>query len=370
MKNMEMVKESRLTELPLEKLQLDSDNPRLPERLKGSKEKYILEWMLEDASLLDLMASILENGFFPGEPLIGIQSSEKDKVAIIEGNRRLAACKLLNNPQLTSVRRKTIDSLLEDESLHKNIPSELPVYICPDRKSIQNYLGFRHVSGIKSWDVLSKARYLYSLYEQKDKNDPGLFKKLAKEIGSKSNYVKRLIYGFEMFLVLKENNFFGINEINEDNYNFSLLTDSATMNANISRWLNLDFAKKNPVKEINKENLKQLSKWLYEKDENGATRIGDSRNIRQLNRLIENKEAFALFARNQAGLREALELTAFSDDIIADYINKAYNYLGEAQRILHKSSNPSSYDIDRLNEMKSMINIILRVFEEKLNEKK
>jgi hypothetical protein len=39
----------------------------------------------------------------------------------------------------------------------------LPCIIFDRKEQIMQYLGYRHVTGIKSWSVASKAKYLYSL---------------------------------------------------------------------------------------------------------------------------------------------------------------------------------------------------------------
>ncbi|TAF77594.1 MAG: hypothetical protein EAZ53_02410 [Bacteroidetes bacterium] len=86
-------------------LNLDPENPRLPERLKYAPEKEVLNWMLSDATLVDLMASIAENGFFSGEPILIVE--ENGKHVVVEGNRRLASIKLLANPELATESPRT-----------------------------------------------------------------------------------------------------------------------------------------------------------------------------------------------------------------------------------------------------------------------
>lgn len=52
--------------IALDNLKLDSFNPRLPKSLHGKGEEEILEYMLLDASLIELMFAIGTNGFFLG----------------------------------------------------------------------------------------------------------------------------------------------------------------------------------------------------------------------------------------------------------------------------------------------------------------
>src|ERR1700733_6406175 len=143
-----------LNQITFANLKLDPNNPRLPERLINAPEHEVLNWMLTDATLTDLMASIVENGFFAGEALIGINDSIDDgKVTIVEGNRRLAAVKLLINPSQSENKTKTVRELSGETSQKNNLPISLPVYIVDTRREVENYLGFRHVSGVKEWPV-------------------------------------------------------------------------------------------------------------------------------------------------------------------------------------------------------------------------
>ncbi|MDQ2862176.1 MAG: ParB N-terminal domain-containing protein, partial [Bacteroidota bacterium] len=167
-------------------LDLDPENPRLPEKLKtkDTTESDVLNWMLEDATLVDLIASIAENGFFPGEPIIVIEGLKKGRYTVVEGNRRLAALKLLQDPTIAEVSNATVSKLSELAWKKKHVPLDVSVYVAPDRDSVDNYLGFRHVTGVKQWPTISKARYLYRLFKKKEYYD-GIFKELAREIGSK-----------------------------------------------------------------------------------------------------------------------------------------------------------------------------------------
>ncbi|MFO1003465.1 MAG: ParB N-terminal domain-containing protein [Planctomycetaceae bacterium] len=98
-----------LKQLPLGKLFLDDQNPRLPSQLKGAAESEIISYMLMEAATLDLMTAIGQNGFFAGEPLLVVQDGERYRVA--EGNRRLTALKLLKDPTLAPVKERKVEQI-------------------------------------------------------------------------------------------------------------------------------------------------------------------------------------------------------------------------------------------------------------------
>ena len=82
-------------EIDIGQLKLDRQNPRLPEQIKGKDTRAVLNWMLSDATLIDLMASIAENGFFPGEPIIAMNDGNGHVVSLEKAEAKLAPCDLI-----------------------------------------------------------------------------------------------------------------------------------------------------------------------------------------------------------------------------------------------------------------------------------
>lgn len=361
-----MASNTNFLEVKVPNLLLDPLNPRLPERLRGAKDKDILNWMLSDATLIDLMASIAENGFFPGEPIIAI--AEGKNYIVIEGNRRLAAIKLLNNPELASVSPKSVQSLAEEALKLKNIPQSVWVYVVSKREEVENYLGFRHVTGVKQWPVISKARYLNHLYEQKKDKNYDTYKELAREIGSKAPYVRRLLTGYKAFELIQSRKYYNIPDLDEENFDLSLITDAITMHSAISEYMGVDMESDNPFEKIDQERLREVTFWLYEKLSNGKTRIGDNRNLRVLNKVIQNIEARDAFRAGDKNLKEAAELTDIVDENIRLYLNKALQNLTEAQKIVHRSSTPDKSDRDIAEEIIDSADLIRRAISKKLRE--
>lgn len=60
----------RIEFIALEKLQLDNNNPRLPSLYQDATEDKIIQWMLSDASIIELMLAIGQNGFFIGGGIV------------------------------------------------------------------------------------------------------------------------------------------------------------------------------------------------------------------------------------------------------------------------------------------------------------
>ena len=85
--------------VPTQYLEFDPDNPRLVEDgIKNPDDSDIILALADTADLAEVVQSIAANGYFDIEPLIGQRIGNKWRV--LEGNRRLAAIRILQNPAL------------------------------------------------------------------------------------------------------------------------------------------------------------------------------------------------------------------------------------------------------------------------------
>src|SRR6266850_336576 len=75
---------------------LDPHNPRLSSEEEGSDQPKLLGILIERFKVEEVAESIIAAGYLPFDPLIGLE--ESGPVTILEGNRRIAAIKLLLEP--------------------------------------------------------------------------------------------------------------------------------------------------------------------------------------------------------------------------------------------------------------------------------
>ena len=138
-------------------LTFDIRNPRLPEfDLTGTTpEVDVIRILWEAMDVRELVMSIEASGFFPHEPLI--VAHEGGKNVVIEGNRRLAAVKLLLHPDLAEEVGAEIPVLSEER---KEVLNRLPI-IRETREGAWRYLGFKHVNGPAKWGSYAKSKYGY-----------------------------------------------------------------------------------------------------------------------------------------------------------------------------------------------------------------
>src|SRR5437660_3948446 len=144
-------------------LRLDSENPRLPERLMGAQQSAILEYLFNHMTLTELAQSYLDNGFFVHEPLIVLKGKTDGKHTVLEGNRRLAALMVLHQlPEAGELRFLEIEATGAQLDALKTVPG----FAIDSRDDVHRFLGFRHIGGIKTWDPDAKARYLRAEVER------------------------------------------------------------------------------------------------------------------------------------------------------------------------------------------------------------
>ena len=208
--------------IELSKLKFDAQNPRLPVRLQGIDDDIkVIDYMVKYGNIVELMLSIAETGYSDAEPLLVVARSDGN-YTVVEGNRRLAALKLLSNPELTKVRVQVIRDAV---STANYIPVEIPCILYSQRDDVLDYLGYRHITGVKDWGALEKARYLDQLYQIHIQNTPQekIYAKLAKMIGSRADYVSKLHTALKLYDKANDNAYYGA-DIKEEDISFSWIT--------------------------------------------------------------------------------------------------------------------------------------------------
>jgi hypothetical protein len=278
-----MVKDNEITYISLKDLVFDPQNPRLPPEVNHGNEQNIIEYMLREANLLELIQSILENGYFHSEPLL-VAPAKDGRFIVVEGNRRLAALKLLENPNLSRVKQNSIKEIISSKKWNLE---KIPCISHKKRDDILNYLGYRHITGVKSWGPLEKARYLQQLFEKnKNQGSPeDNYKTLAKMIGSQANHVGKLLGSLKLYDLANDKAYFDI-KIDPSEIDFSILYTAVGFK-NIHQYIGLESPGDINKKHINWKNFEFIFRCLY----GPAKKIKDSREIADLNSVIGEPRA-------------------------------------------------------------------------------
>lgn len=336
-------------------LHFDPDNPRIPPLVDAADDSQVLDWMLSDAGLVELMGSIAVKGFFPAEPLLVMPNPAGPGYLVLEGNRRLAAVRLLLEPDLAPQRKNAV-AAVADEVVDRAQLQALPCAIFELREKVLDYLGFRHITGVKQWEPEAKARYMQSLYARHIP-DAGeeVYRLIARIIGSRADYVSRLLASLRLHEAIVADAELQ-RTLAEDNKPYSLVTLAVTYRA-VNDYLNIEKLEGMDPDRVNKEHLRNLAVWMFhEKADIGRTQLGDSHNMKLLAQALSHEEGELALRRGDT-VEEAAAATVNVDELLIRALRQARDRLLGAQRLLHRAAiTGTTFDaLDELSELLDQI---------------
>ena len=344
-----------IEQVSIDRLLFDAENPRLPKGVDGSKDSEVISWMLADGTITEVMESIAENGYFTAEPMLVVPAQDRDHFVVVEGNRRLTALKLLKDPDLATTRRKKVAEIASNV---KELVEVIPVLKYSTRADVLDYLGFRHITGIKEWSPLAKARYLTQLqHNVSDLERREQFKSLARTIGSNSNYVARLLTALKVYERLEDEDYFGIKRDRDDPVDFSVLATALTY-TNIARYIGVESVRDVEAENLDTKRLREFTEWTFEKTNGGRPRVRESRRLSDLNRVIEEEDALNAFRQGEA-LDDALLRTGVPGESFRTAIEEARNRLGIAQSLLYRVRDLGQNDQEQVANVRAQARTLL-----------
>lgn len=229
----------------------------------GTPQHEVLE-MLRAWVLDELAHSYLGNGgFWTHEPMIVVVESlyGYTRLVVVDGNRRLAALKLLyETTQGRPVPRKWSE-MFQGEKIPENLFNRVPYVLAKSRAEVQTFLGFRHVTGIKQWAPDKKAAFIATLID-----DDGMsYQDVAGKIGSNASAIRKHYIAYRTLLQI-EKIVDGFEAEKADNRFPILYMSLGTLGVQqylcIETGADTDGAK-NPVPEEFFPNLAHFSRWVF-----------------------------------------------------------------------------------------------------------
>ncbi len=313
-----------------DRLLLDPENPRLVEHTGNSplSQSQLLKILWENMAVDELALSIKASGYFEYEPLFVVP--EGKFFVVIEGNRRLAAVKLLLNEQeRTRLRATDLPPLTQEEA---DSLKKLPV-IKTQRRDAWQYLGFKHVNGPAKWDSFAKAQYVAQVHNVYDVP----LQQIALQIGDKHQTVARFYRALMVLEQAEKAKVFTRENRYRRHFSFSHLYTGLDYEG-VAGFIELRDKiadTKNPVPAKKLKCLGELLRWIYGDKTLERPPVVESQNphLRQLDEVLKNPTATEAL-RAGLPLNVALEVSYGDEKVFSQALHHAKEALQKARGTL------------------------------------
>ena len=310
---------------PLE-LYFDPGNPRLRRDEQSASQERLLNVMISRFKVEELADSIVTSGFIEFDPMIACL--EDQRTIVLEGNRRLAALKLLLDPTLAPEgSREPWQNLSERLSAEqRDRLRRVNVLVFPDRRegSVRAYIGFRHVTGVLQWPPLEKAAYIADLLEV----EQWTYSEIAERLGSYPKHVERHYVAHQIVNQALEKGVDGAKRLQNA---FGVLM-RALQAGGVREFLGVEYPNdpvrsQQPVPAKNLENLRLFVRWTFGTRETQPI-LQDSRQLTKWGRILSAREATNYLTRTPTPRFErAWFLSGGEKESVADSLYTAADHL-------------------------------------------
>lgn len=221
MKLDDLVKVGESAKVSIEMLDFDANNPRFtPDKKPASgSDQAIVEKLASTADLSELVQSIATSGYINIEPMIVIERNKR--FAVLEGNRRLAAIKLLRDTDLARAARITRPALRKDvaATLEKVL-----VFRVGSESEARDLIGFKHINGPQSWDAFAKARFAALWLKDEQSKEGGMtLAEIAGRMGDQHMTIHRMVTALLVLEQAEDEEIYSIEDRVKKGFSFSHL---------------------------------------------------------------------------------------------------------------------------------------------------
>ncbi len=295
--------------VPTAWLVLDHENPRLVSIEGKTSEAAIIAQLYLAEDLSELLQSIAANGYLDIEPLIVLE--EDRHLIVLEGNRRLAAIRLFQDPDLAtrvSDQERVKITLPDISDQHRSTLDPVSVYRVAHRKAARSFIGFKHINGAAKWESYAKAKFAATWYRDGEVS----LADIASRIGDKHDTIKRMVNAIYVLEQADTADIFCIADRVSPRFNFSHLY-TALSRAPYRQFLGLDSSwssfdpSPNPIPDDKLDRLREILQWLYGSQEESVAPVIQSQNpdIKLLGEVLTSSEGLVVLRSDKGSLSEA-----------------------------------------------------------------
>lgn len=341
---------------PVDLLRLDVGNPRLQtgEDIDVKSEKEAIEALVEIAAIDELVTSICTNRYLNLEPMIVYGSKAEGPFIVLEGNRRLAAIRLITNRPLAAELGIRIPTKVSQGVLDSF--KQVLVNRVAKPEDAREFIGFKHINGPQRWDAYAKARYVTDWYKSSD--GKLTIDDIAAKMGDNNNTLRSYIYAVLMLDQAEKAGTWSMADRppTRGRFGFSHLY-TAISRDEYQEFLGIKgkWSDKPPLDVVARGKIKNLGEvltYLYGSVSDGRTSLIKSQNpdLKDIGLALAHEKAHAVL-RARGDLDAARDEMKTPTDAFYDALVAASLRLSKALNLLAKYSGKNS----RVNELVSEI---------------
>jgi hypothetical protein len=223
----------------------------------------------------DLKKSIIANDFIYNEMIIVKPIDDEENYVVVEGNRRLASLKKIQEEYAIEDLKPSLRKIME-EGLLVNVTTE------EDGYDDDILMGMRHVTGTKPWGGFSKAKLIVKLKDNKGFS----FEEISNRLGGRVPEIKKRYNSYKLLEKMSEDGY-----ASDDIAGYYTLFYEALGKPAYQQFLGWD----NSLLEFtNKENVERFYTWITpQEEEDGGSLpaiITNPNELRQVAQILNDNE--------------------------------------------------------------------------------
>jgi len=191
-------------QIEVEKLDLDLNNPRT--NTGGHQKIYEVIKELLDENIIELIESISLKGY--AAVSVAMVIKENNKNVVIDGNRRLLAVKVLNNPNIIkkfvpiNISNFDFEKIKQLSNSKKEEVRDLTAIIYPSRKDAEHEMSILHLDGeaVKKWKPLRQYRY----FQNRAVKEKDTLFDLSESLGINIDRIRKGLITIQLYNFAKE----------------------------------------------------------------------------------------------------------------------------------------------------------------------
>jgi phage terminase Nu1 subunit (DNA packaging protein) len=214
-------------------------------------------------------------------------------------------------------------------------------------------LGYRHITGVKSWGPEAKAIYLKQLFERHTQllgdDREAAITQVAKMVGTKKNIAKKTLASLALLELATEQAFWDL-DINRKEVEFSVLSTALSYES-ISSFIGLKTSTDYSLENLDEANAKDLFNWLF----SPKKKVAESRQLKTLAYVLESKDATEKL-RLGRDLEDAALFTKESQETFVAFTEECFFKIQEADKLSARVDDVPNDTREKLKETAKISN--------------